>query len=74
MNRSLGFIEDKSVKKRKKREIVFDDPTNLQSMIDSLSYPPTHEYNVKDLKPKGELKIRLVHMKTVAPNFFEGNN
>jgi len=74
MNQSLGFIDDNSVKKRKKREIVFGDPIKLQSMIDSLSYPSTHDYNVKDLKPKGELKIRLAHMKTVAPNFFEGNN
>jgi len=74
MNQSLGFNEVESVKKRKKREIVFDDPIKLQSNVDSLSYPSTHEYNIKELKPKGELKIRLAHIKTVAPNFFEGNN
>jgi len=74
MNQSLGFNEVESVKKRTKHEIIFENPIKLQSIIDSLSYPPTHEYNVKDLKPKGELKIRLAQMKTVAPNFFEGDN
>ncbi len=73
MNQSLGFNVE-SVKKRTEHEIVFENPIKLQSIIDSLSYPPTHEYNVKDLKPKGELKIRLAQMKTVAPNFFEGDN
>ena len=38
-----------------------------------LSYPPTHEYNLKGLKPKGILKIRLALMKAVASNFFIGN-
>ena len=74
MNQSLGFNEVESVKKRTKHEIVIENPIKLQSMIDSLSYPPTHEYSVKDLKPKGELKIRLAQMKTVSPNFFEGDN
>jgi len=74
MNQSLRFNEEESVKNRTEHEIVFENPIKLQSMIDSLSHPPTNEYNVKDLKPKGELKIRLAQMKTVAPNFFEGNN
>jgi len=73
-NQSLGFNEAESVKKRKKQEIIIDDPIKLQSKIDSLSYPPTHEYNVKELKPKGVLKYRFTLMKTLAPNFFEGNN
>jgi len=74
MNQSLGFYEAESVKKRKKRKIVIDDPIKLQSIIDSLSYPPTLEYKVQGLKPNGILKVRFAQMKYVAPNFFEGNN
>ena len=68
MNQSLGFNVE-SVKKRTKHEIVIENPIKLQSMIDSLSYPPTHEYNVKDLKPKGELKIRRHSLHLSQSNF-----
>ena len=72
-NQDSRFIDKESIKKRKKHEIILKDTNKLQIIIDSLSYPPTHEYNLKGLKPKGVLKVRLAQMKTVAPNFFNGD-
>lgn len=31
---------------------------SLQKQIDAINYPPTHQYNLKPLQSKGELKKR----------------
>lgn len=68
----LSNIEDK--KHANKRELTFDDITKFQKMIDALSYPPTHEYDLQGLKPRGTLKLRLSLLETIAPDFFKGTN
>ncbi len=73
-NQGFQFIEKESIENRKKHEIILKDSIKLQTLINSLSYPYTHQYNLKGLKTKGILKIRLAQMRTISSNFFNGNN
>ena len=60
-----------SIKQNKKLE--FNDITKIQNKIDSLSYPPTHHYQLDSLRPKGVLKQRVEQFEAVSSNFFYGN-
>jgi len=60
-------------KKRKNIKTLFIiNPKQIQETIDSLSYPPTHEYSIVPLKPRGVCKIRLEQFKSLSPKFFSG--
>ena len=41
-----------------------------QRMIDSIAYPPTHTYSIKDMKPTNVLAQRMGIIKKSAPDFF----
>ncbi len=43
-----------------------------QELIDKLKYPPTHDYILDGLKPKGILAERFEAIKKTAPDFFKG--
>lgn len=67
----------KSVKKesiKNRHKIIIKNQAELQTKIDTLSYPPSHDYFLDGLKPKGELKIRLALINTISSNFFTGKN
>jgi len=71
-NKNQDIINNQSNKK--KRILVFKDLKKVQSLIDSLSYPSTHQYSIEGLKVFGDLKRRLAVLKLIAPNFFYGHN
>ena len=41
-----------------------------QKLIDSLAYPPTHNYTLEGLEPVGVLRKRVKLINKIAPNFF----
>jgi len=55
---------------RKNQPLIFNQPKVLQQKIDSLSYPPTHEYVLETLEPKGLLQMRYKQFRIIAPHFF----
>ena len=74
-------LKFKTVKIKKKhyeknniqKNIKLQNINKLQKIIDSLSYPPNHDYDLETLKPRGELKLRLEQIKTLDPDFFKGD-
>lgn len=44
----------------------------MQANIDALAYPPTHQYDLLTMKPRGPLAERVKAMARVAPGFFSG--
>jgi SAM-dependent methyltransferase len=59
--------------KVKKKNIQVQDIISSQKIIDSLAYPPNHDYDLETLKPRGELRLRLDQIKVLDPDFFKGN-
>lgn len=61
--------------KRAKQTLIFNkDLNSIQSVLDSLFYLPTHQYNINGLKAYGTLRNRQIIFDTIAPNFFSGHN
>ena len=46
----------------------------MQSVIDSIDYPPTHTYQLNPLKPTGILAERVAVIERIAPELFEGES
>lgn len=44
-------------------------PSDLQRRIDELAYPPTHEYDLETLTPRGVLAQRMAIIDRIAPDF-----
>lgn len=65
--------KNKKINKIKKKNIKLQNIPSLQEAIDSLPYPPNHDYDLKTLRPKGELKLRLEQIKVLDPDFFNGD-
>lgn len=45
---------------------------DIQRLIDRMTYPPTHDYEVETLTPRGPLKDRVKIIEEMAPGFFTG--
>lgn len=54
-------------------KIIIRNKDQIQQKIDSLDYPPTHEYELP-LKPIGITKIRLEQFNVIDKEFFYGEN
>jgi len=46
----------------------------MQSVIDSIDYPPTHTYQLNPLKPAGILAERVAVIERIAPKLFKGES
>ena len=73
-NLDENFDQRSSRKYIHKRTLVFEDLKSAQFLIDSLSYPSTHQYNLDGLETLGTLRNRRAVLKEIAPNFFHGEN
>lgn len=70
----IAKIEQKHYQKNRiKKNIKLQNINASQKIIDSLSYPPNHDYDLETLKPRGELKLRLSQINALDPNFFKGD-
>lgn len=69
-----NFNKIPSQKAEYRRTLVFKNIETAQSLINSLSYPSTHQYALNGLKALGTLRNRQIVLKEVAPNFFHGKN
>ena len=47
---------------------------SAQALIDAKAYPPTHDYRVDGLIPRGPLAERVDALESVAPHFFAGRS
>jgi len=66
----MAFYKKRDIQQIKNQELVFGNIKNLQADIDSLDYPPTHQYFLEPLEPKGTLKMRFEQFKILMPGFF----
>lgn len=68
--RSGKIIDDNKIGK----PISYEHLSKFQSKIDSMSYPPTHQYLLHPFKPVGTTHVRLEKIKLLDSRFFTGTN